>query len=588
MTKYETTVEQETEDHGLDHVLGLGRGVLNIEQLSKELECPVDDCESARENIFNFIHELDEAGSNGYELIDSLAARSPSTADVLESLSKCSVRGAVNTILDMGTYSQREYLAGRLKEYAKLVSSGIPVVEQKYKDGKYVDEITGHQPVEAKDVRTGLWRDVVFASMIGSPELGALTIARNHMRHVSQGDSKEARYVKSEMYNLPQIRGYRSYIFPPRMKKRGEVGYAFPELAKTYQQVLRRVERSNPELDDAGLEHKAVRELARLIEKSTQYNPSHRGEGSPYRSHFAEQLAWAQLGEQTQWQLRGMRQKIMGVDLHNIGRFIGKSGDNPYEKEWRRIEQFAGSVSPDDVSSARGYFLLLAQKQIERQHKTLGNEAATAIILEGSASIDAINQMSDEAILTRFSEERSRLEQKRNSRMSLAQKALILHFTYRPENGESLIDWVNDAPFGLINRTHTMLTRGVSKETAFAYAVAEHTFPGETLTHELLDACREVTRETLDRTRALSQKLTETNQAISLEDRLILGRVSNRYDAGDVLDLLTQGYSPSQIEQYPWLCHLDTSEIIDFPASGSEGQKQKWLAEESYAYLNGG
>lgn len=604
MARYETTVEQEIKDHELDHILGLGRGVLNVEQLSEHLEQPVDDQEEGRVTL-GFIRELDEAGSNGYELINALTSETPSTIDLLENLKKCSVRGAVNVLLDMGTDSQREYLIGRLEEYGELVTSGVPIVEQKYKNGEYVDEITGHQPAEPKDIRTGLWRDVVFASMIGTPELGALTIARNHMRYAAQGESDEARTIHADMHNLPRIRGYHSYIFPSRMEQRwkyedgenvelppesidGEIGYAFPELAKTYVQVLRRVERSNPELDDAGLEHKAVRELARLIEKSTEYDDPHRGEGSPYRSHFAEQLAWAQLGEQTQRQLRGMRQKIIGVDLHNIGRFIGKSGDNPYEKEWRRIEQFAGSVSPDAPSSAREYFLLLAHKEIEKQHKTLGNEAAATIITNGSASIDAINQMSDEEILTRFSEERSRLEQKRNSRMSLAQKALILHFADKPEDGESLIDWINDAPFGLINRTHTMLTRGVSKETAFAYAVAEHTFPGEPLTHELIDACRGVTRETLNRTRALSQKLTETNQAISLEDRLILGRVSNRHDAGDVLDLLTQGYSASRIEQYPWLCHLDTNEIIDFPASGSESQKQKWLAENSYVYLRGG
>lgn len=604
MARYETTIEQEIKDHELDHVLGLGRGVLNVERLSEQFENPVDEQEGARTTL-SFVRELDEAGSNGYELVDALTSEAPSTAHILEGLKKCSVRGAVNTLLDLGTDSQRQYLTGRLEEYAELVQSGIPIVEEKWRDGGYVKETTGHQPAEMKDIRTGLWRDVVFASMIGTPELGALTIARKHMRHKAQGDSEDARTYQADMYNLPKIRGYHSYIFPSRMEGRGkyednqyielppepidgEIGYAFPELAKTYQQVLKRVERKNPELDEGESEHKAVRELARLVEKSTEYNPSGRGEGSPYRSHFAEQLAWAQLGEQAQRQLRGMRQKIMGVDLHNIGRFIGKSGDNPYEKEWHRIEQFAGSVSPDDVSSAREYFLLLAHREIEKQHKALGNVAATTIITEGSANIDAVNQMSDETILTRFSEERARLEQKRNSRMSLAQKALILHFTDKPEDGESLIDWIDDAPFGLINRTHTMLARGVSKETAFAYAVAEHTFPGEALTHELIDACRGVTRETLDRTRALSQKLTETNQAISLEDILILGRVSNRHDAQDVLDLLTQGYSTAQIEQYPWLCRLDTSEIIDFPASGGESQKQKWFAEHGYAYLNGG
>lgn len=604
MPRYETTIEQEIKDNGLDHVLSLGRNVLNVERLSEQLENPVDEQEGARTTL-SFIRELDEAGSNGYELVDTLTADKTATAQILDGLKSCSVRGAVNTLLDLGADSQRQYLIGRLEEYAELVTSGIPVVEEKWRDGGYVKETTGHQPAEMKDIRTGLWRDVVFASMIGSPELGALTIARNRMRHEAKGESDDARAAQAHMHNLPKIRGYHSYIFPSHTEQRwkyedgeevelppeaidGEIGYAFPELAKTYAQILRRVERKSPELDESELEHRSVRELARLIEKSTEYNPSGRGVGSPYRSSFAEQLAWAQLGEQAQRQLRGMRQKISGVDLHNIGRFIGKSGDNSYEKEWRRIEQFADSVSPDDTSSARKYFLLLAQKKIEKQHKLLGNEAAAAIITQGSASIDAVNQMNDEEVLARFSEEQSRLEQKRNSRMSLAQKALILHFTDRPENGEPLVDWINDAPFGLINRTQTMLTRGVSKETAFAYAVAENTFPGETLTHELIDACRGVTRESLDRTRALSQKLTETNQAISLEDRLMLGRVSNRHDAQDVLDLTAQGYSAIQIEQYPWLCRLDTSEIVDFPASSGESQKQKWLTEHGYAYLNGG
>ncbi len=606
MPRYEavTTIEQEIQDHGLDHVLGLGRGVLNVESLSEQLEIPVDEPEGARTTL-GFINELEEVGSNGYELVDALMADKPATAQILEGLKSCSVRGAVSALLDSGTVSQRQYLKGRLEEYAEIIISGIPVVGEKLQGGKYIRETTGYQPAKAEDIRTGLWRDVVFASMIGTPELGALTIARNHMRHVAQGGGKEARAAHADTRNLPKIRGYHSYIFPSRMEQRwkyedgenrelspesidGEIGYAFPELAKTYTQILRRVERKSPELDESELEHRSVRELARLIEKSTEYNLPERGEGSPYRSDFAEQLAWAQLGEQAQRQLRGMRQKIKGVELHNIGRFIGKSGDNPYEKEWRRIEQFAGSVSPDDASSAREYFLLLAQKEIEKQHKLLGNEAATTIITQGSARIDAVNQMSDEEVLARFSEEQSRLEQKRNSRMSLAQKALILHFADKPEDSEGLIDWINNAPFGLINRTHTMLTRGVSKETAFAYAVAEHTFPGETLTHGLIDACRGVTKETLDTTHALSKELTETNQAISLEDRLILGRVSNRHDARDVLDLLKQGYSTAQIEQYPWLCRLDTSEIVDFPANGGESQKQKWLAEHGYAYLNGG
>lgn len=76
MARYETTVEQEIKDHKLDHILGLGRGVLNAEQLQEELNIPVDEGESTRATL-SFIRELDEAGSNGSELLDVLTATPP-------------------------------------------------------------------------------------------------------------------------------------------------------------------------------------------------------------------------------------------------------------------------------------------------------------------------------------------------------------------------------------------------------------------------------------------------------------------------------------------------------------------------------
>lgn len=605
MVRYETTVQQEIRDHDLDHILGFGRGVISAERLSEHLEWAADEQLWARTTL-EFIRDLDTVGSNGNELVDALSNETTATVDILEGLEKCSVHGAVNALLNVGTSSQYQYITRRLEKYADYVSSGIPFSVAEYVPGEGNISRTQLIPAEPQDIRTGLWRDVVFASMIGTPELGALTIAHNRMRDAADMKDENSRAIRSAMYHLPVIRGHDSAIFPPTTKERrvqyrdgeyttlpaesidGCVGYALPELAKTYQQILGRVERRNPELDDSEREHKAVLELARLVEKSTEYNPAGRTGDSPYLSGLAEQLAWAQLGEQIQRQLRGMRQKIMGIDLHNIGRFIGKSGDNPYEQERRRIEEISGSVSPDHVGPARDYFLSRAQKEIERQYKRLGKEAATTILLQGSANIDTIRQMSDEEILVRFSDERLKLEQKRNKHMSLAQKALVLHFTDRPENGESPIDWINSVSFGLINQTHTMLTRGVSKETAFAYAIARHTFPEETLTHELVDACRGVTKETLARTRVLDQKLFEANVSMRAEDKILLGRLSGRYNAQDVLDLTAQGYTATQIEQYPWLCRLDTGEAIDFPASGSESQKQKWLTEHGYAYLNGG
>jgi len=91
-------------------------------------------------------------------------------------------------------------------------------------------------------------------------------------------------------------------------------------------------------------------------------------------------MAWARLGDQVQRQFRGMRQKIIGIDLHNIGRFIGKSGDNPYEREWRKVEKIANRVSPDNVDPAREYLLEKARNDIQRQHRRYGNDAAHKII----------------------------------------------------------------------------------------------------------------------------------------------------------------------------------------------------------------
>lgn len=156
MAKYETTVEQNIQDHELDHILGLGRGVFNVARLSEEIESQTNE-DTALETTTGFIRELDGVGS-GEGLIDTLGTPNPSTSNILDGLKKCSVGGgAVNALLDLGTDAQRQYLTGRLEKYTEFIREGIPVVEEYYEDGQYVDEITGYQPAEPKDIRTGLW-----------------------------------------------------------------------------------------------------------------------------------------------------------------------------------------------------------------------------------------------------------------------------------------------------------------------------------------------------------------------------------------------------------------------------------------------
>ena len=590
MAKFEISLRQELIDHGLDKDIRLGRSILQIGDLADTSPNKYIDGYS---QVFDYIEEYDPPYLDSPELEEALTSEGQKTRAIISALGSCSTRSAINAILESGSSKQRGYLSEALKKYSSFITDGIPY--ESYDDN--YEPIELHKSANPNDIITGLWRDVVFASMIDTPEMKALSRARRWLQP-GDDDKKPNENIK----NLPKTRGYHSYIFPPKKlpqknseiasdkprHKPGTVGNTFPELAKTYEQIREREERKHPDDTDDTIEHTATLELARIIAKSTEYNDPDRSEGSPYRAHFAEQMAWARLGDQVQRQFRGMRQKIIGIDLHNIGRFIGKSGDNPYEREWRKVEKIANRVSPDNVDPAREYLLEKARNDIQRQHRRYGNDAAHKIITEGAAKLAGIDSLTDDEVLARFQAEREELAQKRNEHMSLAQKALDLHFKDGVDGDATPIDWINTAHFGLINRTHKALNRGVSKDTAFAYAVADYSLPGEAITRELVEACRGITKEHLDKTRALHAYSKETGLAIDLIDQVNLGKVAVTYGSSDVINLLEQGYSAREIIENEWLCHLDTRKTIDFPARGNDTQKQRWCTENGYAYLNGG
>ena len=104
--------------------------------------------------------------------------------------------------------------------------------------------------------------------------------------------------------------------------------------------------------------------------------------------------------------------------------------------------------------------------------------------------------------------------------------------------------------------------------------MAEYSFPGEAITRELVEACRGITKENLDKTRALHAYSKETGLAIDPIDEVRLGKVAMTYGSSDVIDLMGQGYSAREIIENGWLCHLDTRKTIDFPARGNDTQKQ--------------
>lgn len=518
------------DDQGLPDGPTLGRGTVEaVRALEAAAQAEVRDgveADTTARYVLDFIAEQDRVGSNGHELVEALGRPTHEAKAILAALPACSVHGAVEAILQTGSERQATYLQVALDKYAKLVNGGVP--DRRDPDG-------ARKPADPEDIRTGLWRDIVNISMVGTPEGAALTLARRWTKAAAQAHNEEE--FDSRIYNLPNTYGYHSYIFPPRDEMRiangrgsyfiiaepkprpGTTGYTFPELAKLYPQVKARLGRAHPKADDANLEHKAVLELAHIITKSTEYNDPTRGEKSPYRSRFAEQLAWAQLGSDVQRQLRGMRRRIMGVDLSNIGRFIGKSGNNRYRPAWRQVDAMAKLASPDNPGPARDY---LARTQPE-------------------ATIDHLD---DAAVLERFTAVHDQLKGKYERGMSLAEKALALHFRYDSHEEASPVDWINDASFGLIKRTYRALSRGVSEETALAYAVAEDTFAGATITRDLVEACRGLSMDDLDRIDSLEKYRREHQLSVDPVTVINLAIQAEYNDARDALPALEAAARP--------------------------------------------
>jgi hypothetical protein len=250
----------------------------------------------------------------------------------LELLRTMSFRDAIECIQK---YSDSEgpykYLSSRLDFYQKLFQGKA---KRKYrtqewdrKKGEYVDvvreESLDASGVTSETVRLGVLRDLMFAGMIGTPELAIFKIAEKRLKR--DGVSRE---------HMPELKGYHSGI------DESSVGYAYPFLRDLYQKARKSVEGrfKGQEVEEEVLEHKAVILAANWLEEAMDYNDPGRTQHSPYASGIEEAVAWARLGdERVKAQMRGMRQKIQETNLHNIGRFIGKSGFNKYDPERRKL-----------------------------------------------------------------------------------------------------------------------------------------------------------------------------------------------------------------------------------------------------------
>lgn len=388
----------------------------------------------------------------------------------LDILRTMSPSDAAQAIKDFGfTKSGYKYIADRLDFYQKLIQ-GQAV--KRYKAQKWnsqkgeYEEVIKEYPIDPasttpEDIRLGLLRDSMFAAMIGTPEMAIFKIS-----------SRQCKDRKIPTTHFPFVRGSRSCI------SESNSGWAYPFLRKTYEKARASVERRTKgqgrEMDDQQIEHSAVMLASRWLTESMNYNRSDRAPESQYVSGNDEAIAWARLGEGVKKQLRGMRQKIRSVDLHNIERFIGKSGIDKYDPERKRLfgqlkflKEGYDQDKKQEFTTKENQFAV--QKQERWQEQEI--ERLTTKLEKQKREIAAANLPEDEALLQLESigakyndriaeirrevedkiayyqnripeqlitdlEERQKLvEERHEKRKSLAQKALDLHFHYNHQDG---------------------------------------------------------------------------------------------------------------------------------------------------------
>lgn len=257
--------------------------------------------------------------------------------DSIERLELLREMNAIDALECIEKYSPSErpwsYLTNRLDFYQKLFQGKAVrryrAQEWDGKKGEYV-EVTRERSIDASGVtpetiRLGLLRDMMYASMQGTPEMAGVKIATQRVNEKSGDDKK----IKS----VVELFGYYSGI------DEGSIGQ-WADLRNLYKGCSEEVQRRSKqeELDDKQLEHEAVLLMARRLEDAFNWGGIINTCASPYNPGFREAVTVGRLGdERIKAQLWGMRSKIQETNLQNIERFIGKSGPNKYASELNRL-----------------------------------------------------------------------------------------------------------------------------------------------------------------------------------------------------------------------------------------------------------
>lgn len=463
------------------------------------------------------------------------------------------------------TEGAKKYLADRLDFYQKLIQGKAvrryTTEEWNQQKGKYV-EVTKEDSIDSSDVtpetvRSGLFRDTLFASMIGSPEMGVYKIANKKCKN---------RELSTE--HMVLLKGYHSGIEPG---PNGSIGYGYPFLHKLYGEARKFIEERASEEEKQGgeqyLEHRAVLLASGWLTEAMEYNDPGRSPHSPYASGIEEAVAWARLGdERVKAQMRGMRRKIQETDLHNIERFIGKSGPNKYEGERRYLYAIVKTLKEGGEEEKTELLARENKSMQERQtswfthekerleqkfekHKSrieqrdLPDEERelqlsslreqfdtkiAEITEEHQQKLEYFQNRTADQLLADLKERQEVVEERYEKRKSLAQKALDLHFQINHTGGDydskpfaGIVDFINYAPLGTIKRSHKMMRLGMSDEQIVEYALAD-----------IIAGARGATREDLKAMHKLVQEAQGQNWEArqKLEDMMKVGNIVSLFD----------------------------------------------------------
>lgn len=524
----------------------------------------------------------------------------------LELLRTMSLSDAIQCIRDFSEKEEHKgsyaYLAGRLDFYQKFI---LGKATKKQKESQWDDrqrgyvEVVKEHPIDASNatpetVRLGVLRDVMFAAMKGTPELGIYQVTEKRLKAKNTGNKHLLPALKGSDsgigVDLGGGRWLKRYLWlnlenSDDRDQSERVGYGYTFLRKTFEESKALIvqKRKGEPLDEKALEHRAVIQAANWLEEAMKYNDPGRPLGSPYMGSVQESIAWARLGDPSvKKQIRGMRVNIQESDLRNIGRFIGKSGVNRYEGEHKRLfgqlkflregdenakqeltkrentfatqkqehwlaretekinrwlEKSKAKIDTYDIpGSEKQEILDTVQRRYEEKLADLNRDVGD--------EVDRLDKRSPDELLSDLQERQQIIDKRYEKRKSLAQKALDLHFSLNHDGGNygskplgGLVDWINYAPLGTIKRSHRLLKQGVSDEQITTRALADIITGARKVTPEDVLAVQTLVKKAKGQDHGAQQKLQGMSKIGN-----ILARFGYEIPLAELESLATKSY----------------------------------------------